>query len=73
MENLYGTLSIFTFVTIPNGSQEPREKRVTLANIECEYAERKDKFEAFIMANPNIRECMHLGARFKLSEWVNIY
>jgi hypothetical protein len=68
-ENLFGTLSIFTFVTLPDG----REKRATLAIIDCEYAERKDKFLAFQMANPNIVEGMHLGARFTFSDWVSIH
>jgi hypothetical protein len=68
-ENLFGTLSVFTFVTLPNG----REKRVTLASINCDYSERKDKFLAFKMANPNIVEGMHLGARFTYSEWVSTY
>ncbi len=68
-ENLFGTLSVFTFVTLPDG----REKRVTLASIECDYSERKGKFLDFKMANPNIVEGMHLGARFTYSEWVSTY
>jgi hypothetical protein len=68
-ESFFGTLSIFTFVTVPNG----REKRVTLASIPCEYSERKDKFLEFKMANPNIAEGMHLCSKFTLSEWVNTY
>ena len=67
MENFFGTLSIFTFVTLPSG----HEKRVTLANIPCEYAQRKATFLAFKMANPNIEESLHLGSRFSFSEWVN--
>lgn len=73
MESFFGTLSVFTFVTVPNGSRPAREKRVTLASIECEYSERKDKFLEFKMANPNIAEGMHLGAKFTLSEWVSIH
>lgn len=68
-ENLFGTLSVFTFVTLPDG----REKRVTLASIDCDYSERKGKFLDFKMANPNIVEGMHLGARFTYNEWVSTY
>jgi hypothetical protein len=68
-ESFFGTLSVFTFVTLPNG----REKRVTLANIPCDYSERKDVFLAFKVANPSHAEGMHLGARFAYSEWVSTY
>jgi hypothetical protein len=67
MESFFGTLSVFTFVTLPGG----REKRVTLASIPCDYSERKGKFLDFRMANPNLVEGMHLGARFTYSEWVS--
>ena len=65
----FGTLSIFTHVTLPDG----REKRVTLANIECEYSKRKDMFLAFETANPGLAEKMQLGARFTCSEWVSLH
>lgn len=68
MEDSIGTLSIFTVVNLPDG----REKRVTLANIVCEYAERKDKFAAFQMANPCFDKFV-LGAKFTYTEWVSIY
>jgi hypothetical protein len=68
-ESFFGTLSIFTFVTLPNG----REKRVTLASIPCDYSERKGKFFDFKMANPNIVDGMHLGARFTYNEPVDSY
>jgi hypothetical protein len=69
MESFFGTLSVFTFVTLPDG----REKRVSLARIPCEYTERKDTFLAFRMANPNISEGMHLGSRFDFSEWASTH
>lgn len=69
-ETFFGVLSVFTFVTLPNG----REKRVTLASIPCEYAERKGKFLDFKMANPGLAEAQHLGAEFKFNnEFVTTY
>ena len=47
MENVSGTLSILMFVTMPNGHL----KRVTLASIHCEYAERETVFRKFINDN----------------------
>lgn len=69
VENFFGTLSVFTFVTLPNG----REKKVTLASINCEYSERKAKFLDFKVANPNISDNMDLSARFNFSDWVGTY
>ena len=66
MEEIFGTLTVYTFVTLPDG----QEKRASLARIPCEYAKREEKFLAFRMANPNIAKGMHLGARFDFSEWV---
>jgi hypothetical protein len=65
-ESFFGTLAICTFVTLPNGS----EKRVTLASIQCDYAERKNVLLAFKMANPNLSEGMHLDSRFTYTECV---
>ena len=66
-EIFFGTLSIFTFVTLPNG----RQKRATLASIPCDYSDRKDVLIAFRMANPSHAEGMYIGARFNFSEGVS--
>ena len=47
MSHLFGSLSVFMFVALPNG----RDKRVTLASIPCDYAEREEVFRKFVDDN----------------------
>ena len=47
MSNLFGSLSVFMFVTLPSG----RDKRVTLASIPCELREREEIFRKFVDDN----------------------
>ena len=68
MSHLYGFLSIFMFVTMPSG----RDKRVTLATIQCEYAEREAVFRKFIDDNGSRLLKAHCHAEFVMREPVSL-
>ena len=68
-DDFFGVLSVFTFVTLPNG----RDKRVNLASIGCSYSERKEKFAEFKNVNASLAKASQLGAEFKFQEFVTTY
>lgn len=68
MSHLYGFLSIFMFVTMPSG----RDKRVTLATIQCEYAEREAVFRKFVDDNGPYLIKAQLCAEFVMREPVSL-
>ena len=68
MEHFFGSLSIVMFVTMPNG----RDKRVTLATIPCEYAEREAVFRKFIDDNGSRLLKAHCLAEFVMRQPVSL-
>ena len=63
MSHFFGVLSVFTFVVLPNG----RERRVTLAAIPCEYAERESALRKFVDDNVWLLKA-RMGAEFVVRE-----
>lgn len=68
MEKFFGSLSVFMFVTMPNG----RDKRVSLATIPCEYAERESVFRSFVDANGSCLLKSRLHAEFVMRDYVTL-
>lgn len=68
MSHFFGVLSVFTFVVLPNG----RERRVTLASIHCEYAERESVLRKFVDDNGARLLKAPIGAEFVLREPVSL-
>lgn len=64
---MFGTLSIFMFVTLPNG----RYKRASLASIPCEYSEREAVFRQFIDGNYQLLKAS-CGAEFVFRTTVDL-
>ena len=68
MSDLFGTLSVFMFVTMPSG----RDKRVSLASIPCCYAQRDEVFRKFVDDNGSRLLKADLYAQFMLRESVDL-
>lgn len=68
MDKLFGSLSVFMFVTMPNG----RDKRVSLATIPCDYAERETLFRKFIDDNGALLLKARCHAEFVMREPVDL-
>ncbi len=66
MNEFYGVLSVFMFITLPSG----RDKKVTLATIPCSYAEKENALGEFKEANYNLGA--HVFAEFSFREPVRI-
>ena len=64
---MFGTLSIFMFVTLPNG----RDKRANLASIPCEYSEREAVFREFMDSNYQLLKAS-CGAEFVFRTTVDL-
>ena len=71
-DTLFGELKIFLYVMqIPlhasDAARSQRTKRVALQTIHCYYVDRKETFERFKDANPNI-DPKDLWAEFRYNE-----
>lgn len=62
--NIFGSLSVFLIVSLPSG----RSKRVSLASIPCEYAEREAVFSKFTEDNRHHLVKAALFAEFVMRE-----
>lgn len=65
---MFGSLSIFMFVTLPSG----RDKRVTLATIPCERVDCEDLFSKFVEDN-GARLKSEIHAEFVAREMIRFY
>lgn len=68
MSHFYGSLIISMFVTMPSG----RDKRVKLATIHCEYAEREAVYRKFVDDNGSRLLKADCYAEFVVREFVNL-
>jgi UDP-N-acetylmuramyl tripeptide synthase len=71
MENCFGMLSFFIFVTVPAGGERVREKRVTLASVSCEYSDCKAVLENFRDENPMLHKANRIHAEFIMRELID--
>jgi hypothetical protein len=71
MENCFGMLSFFIFVTVPAGAERTREKRVTLASVGCEFSDCEAVLEKFRDENPMLHKATRIHAEFVMRELIH--
>ena len=71
MENCFGTLSFFIFVTFTAGSGRSREKRVTLASVVCEHSDCRSMLENFRDENPMLHKANRIHAEFVMRDLID--
>ena len=71
MENCFGMLSFFIFVTVPTGGGRSREKRVTLASFSCEHSDCKSLLENFRDENPMLQKATRIHAEFVMRDLID--